>query len=61
MEIGEATSLIELDLRSNQLRTLPKSLLELENLQRLDLRWNHELVIPSWIADLGRKGCIVYC
>ena len=57
--IGELANLLELDL-SNKLKELPDSLLEIEGLERLDLRWNHELRIPGWLGELEEKGCIVY-
>ncbi|UZM97526.1 hypothetical protein OL548_20510 [Lysinibacillus sp. MHQ-1] len=51
---------MELDVRSNDLKELPESLLAMESLERLDLRWNHELKIPSWLDELEARGCIVY-
>ncbi|MGE8077461.1 hypothetical protein [Peribacillus loiseleuriae] len=38
---------MEIDLSSNYLTELPKSLLDIEGLERLDLRWNHQLNIPK--------------
>ncbi|MCE3200065.1 hypothetical protein [Paenibacillus sonchi] len=54
------TNLLELDLRSNHLLEIPESLLEIKGLERLDLRWDHELNPPGWLHKLEANGCIVY-
>jgi len=33
---------------------------KLQNLEKLDLRWNHSLSIPDWITKLEARGCTVY-
>jgi hypothetical protein len=33
---------------------------KLQNLEKLDLRWNKALTIPRWLAKLERQGCLVY-
>jgi hypothetical protein len=47
-------------LRANQITELPASLARLENLEKLDLRWNKSLTIPKWLKKLEGRGCIVY-
>jgi Leucine-rich repeat (LRR) protein len=48
-----------IDLRNNQLTTLPESICKLPNLEKLDLRWNHQMQRPNWIRYLEEKGCII--
>jgi hypothetical protein len=39
---------------------LPAGIGKLENLEKLDLRWNKSLTVPKWIENLEKQGCIVY-
>lgn len=48
------------DLRGNDIKELPIELLDLPNLERLDLRWNAQLVQPAWINELISRDCLVY-
>jgi hypothetical protein len=32
----------------------------LPNLEKLDLRWNHDLAPPAWLPALTARDCIVY-
>jgi Leucine-rich repeat (LRR) protein len=47
-------------LRANQLTELPSTISRLQNLEKLDLRWNKALIVPKWIAKLERQGCLIY-
>jgi hypothetical protein len=35
-------------------------LLQLPTVQKIDLRWNRHLSLPSWIDQLTAKGCLIY-
>jgi Leucine-rich repeat (LRR) protein len=49
-----------LDLRENKLTCLPTNIRFLPNLEKLDVRWNKELVIPDWFQELEQRGCTVF-
>jgi Leucine-rich repeat (LRR) protein len=51
--------LMHLDLRENQLTSLPESIRELHSLEKLDARWNGLLEMP-WLKELRERGCVVY-
>ena len=45
----------------NGLTDLPKAIVGLPNLEKLDLRWNHDLTrFPRWLETLEDRGCIVF-
>ncbi|QOS99356.1 leucine-rich repeat domain-containing protein [Brevibacterium sp. JNUCC-42] len=54
------SNLIELDLRDNNLEKIPSSVLNLEKLEKLDLRWNKNLKVTKCLIELEERGCIVY-
>lgn len=70
--IGDLLLLRVLDMEENQLKEIPQSLHkcqrlrrlnmrhEIAGLERLDLRWNHQLNIPKWLGELEERGCIIY-
>lgn len=58
--VGELAELRQIDLRQNPISALPDSLLKLPKLEKLDLRWVTTLDMPTWLADLETKGCLVY-
>jgi Leucine-rich repeat (LRR) protein len=45
-----------LDLRANRLTSIPDWIVELPRLEKLDLRWNEVLEVPSALHD---RGCFV--
>lgn len=54
------SSIQYIDLRANQLSTLPESMINLTQLTKLDLRWNNFTTKPSIINKLRDNGCIVF-
>ncbi|NWF69468.1 MAG: hypothetical protein HXY40_10310 [Chloroflexi bacterium] len=45
----------------HSLRTLPDAMMALPALEKLDLRWLHDLEKPpAWIPDLEARGGVVY-
>ena len=52
-------SLRRLDLRENQLQSLPRAR-HIPKLERLDLRLNPTLTLPTWIGALEDAGCSVW-
>jgi len=48
-----------IDLRENQLTSLPDSIRELHSLEKLDARWNGLPETP-WLEELRQRGCVVY-
>lgn len=47
--------------RMHSLRTLPDAMMALPALEKLDLRWLHDLEKPpAWIPDLEARGGVVY-
>ena len=61
--IGNLSSLRILDLRHNNLTTLPETIGNLANLELLDLRENDLTSIPTEIWNLknNSKGCDIKC
>ena len=49
-----------LDLRANQLWSLPESVRRLHQLEKLDLRWNKFDIYPAWLEELQQRGCIIH-
>lgn len=49
-----------IDLRANQLSTLPESMINLTQLTKRDLRWNNFTTEPSIINKLRDNRCIVF-
>ena len=59
--VGESMLVPFKYLRDNPLTDLPDGIAALPNLEKLDLRWNHQLVRqPSWEKTLEARGCVVY-
>ncbi|MDQ4080464.1 MAG: leucine-rich repeat domain-containing protein, partial [Gemmatimonadota bacterium] len=58
--VGNLHALMHLDLRENQLTSLPDSLRDLSSLEKLDLRWNGLPDPPAWLDVLRARGCMVY-
>ena len=55
-EIRQLTSLEELDLSFNKLRTVPNTLEELPSLKTLNLIHNEIIIIPESLKELELKG-----
>ncbi|NHB95242.1 hypothetical protein [Photorhabdus stackebrandtii] len=54
------SELTTLDLRANNLSTLPDSFIDLHNLKKLDLRWNSFSEVPYGVFILMERGCLVH-
>ena len=59
-EIGGLAELRLIDLRGNPLTSLPRTMLEMTRLEKLDLRWVRTLAWPGWLEELEGRGCLVY-
>ncbi|MCB1113289.1 MAG: hypothetical protein KDK62_00855 [Chlamydiia bacterium] len=57
---GALKNLKYLDLRENELETLPDSLIELPHLEKVDARLNPRFFPPPWFDTLKSRGCLVY-
>ena len=55
-EIRQLTSLAELDLSFNNLRTVPNTVGELPSLKTLNLIHNEIIIIPESLKELELKG-----
>ncbi|MFW9803110.1 MAG: hypothetical protein ACFFFC_10685, partial [Candidatus Thorarchaeota archaeon] len=59
--IGSLTSLTSLNIDGNQLTSLPKSIINLDGLQGINLRGNRFRTFPEetveWLQKLQSKGC----
>ena len=59
-EIGQLTSLRELDLGSNQLTSVPAEIGQLTSLRELCLDGNQLTSLPAAIRELRAAGCYVH-
>ena len=59
-EIGQLTSLTELDLSGNQLTSVPAEIGQLTSLRGLYLRDNQLTTLPAAIRELRAAGCYVH-
>lgn len=56
-EIQDLQQLTVLDLNHNQISHLPEAL---GNLEKLDVRLNKQLRLPSWLFELEERDCTVF-